>query len=213
MTVFMQGAGAGAAGQGAAAQNAEASRVASDIAAGIAEGARLQSAIDAAAARAQGAAPAAANGQTADSPNTILIPTDAGENIRISVSDKGIMVTQGTKVTNIPINDVIPNGVVQMSWALACSVGALVIGWPIARAIARLIDRKGRDSAAIIPMQRELTSRFEAMERNIDTVALEVERVSEAQRFTSKLLSERAYTAAPHADAAPQAPAMPVAIR
>ena len=37
----------------------------------------------------------------------------------------------------------------------------------------------------------QLAQRFDAMERNIDTVAVEMERLSEAQRFTSKLLEQR----------------------
>jgi hypothetical protein len=34
-------------------------------------------------------------------------------------------------------------------------------------------------------------ARLDAMERNIDTVAVELERVSEGQRFTNKLLEQR----------------------
>jgi hypothetical protein len=34
-------------------------------------------------------------------------------------------------------------------------------------------------------------SRLERMEQAIDSVAIEVERISEGQRFTTKLLSER----------------------
>jgi hypothetical protein len=34
-------------------------------------------------------------------------------------------------------------------------------------------------------------SRFERLERAVDAIALEVERMSEAQRFTAKLMTER----------------------
>ncbi len=34
-------------------------------------------------------------------------------------------------------------------------------------------------------------SRFERLERAVDAIALEVERMTEAQRFTAKLMSER----------------------
>jgi hypothetical protein len=37
----------------------------------------------------------------------------------------------------------------------------------------------------------EVMSRLERMEQAIDSVAIEVERISEGQRFTTKLLSER----------------------
>jgi hypothetical protein len=36
----------------------------------------------------------------------------------------------------------------------------------------------------------EVTSRLERIEQAVDAVALEVERISEGQRFTTKLLSE-----------------------
>lgn len=36
----------------------------------------------------------------------------------------------------------------------------------------------------------DVSARLERMERSLDAIALEVERVSEGQRFTTKLLSE-----------------------
>ncbi|HSA57565.1 MAG TPA: hypothetical protein VLE53_17765 [Gemmatimonadaceae bacterium] len=38
----------------------------------------------------------------------------------------------------------------------------------------------------------ELAARLDRMEQAVDAIALEVERISEGQRFTTKLLSERA---------------------
>jgi hypothetical protein len=38
---------------------------------------------------------------------------------------------------------------------------------------------------------REISARLERMEQAVDTIAIEVERVSEGQRFTSKLLADR----------------------
>jgi hypothetical protein len=37
----------------------------------------------------------------------------------------------------------------------------------------------------------DVTARLERMEQAIDSIAIEVERISEGQRFTTKLLSER----------------------
>jgi hypothetical protein len=83
-----------------------------------------------------------------------------------------------------------------MSWAVAASVIAVFIGWPIARAVARYLDRRGRAVRADNALEAQLAQRFDAMERNIDTVAVEMERLSEAQRFTSKLLEQRPAAAA-----------------
>jgi hypothetical protein len=41
------------------------------------------------------------------------------------------------------------------------------------------------------PAMRVDDSRFERLERAVDAIALEVERMSEAQRFTAKLMTER----------------------
>jgi hypothetical protein len=66
-------------------------------------------------------------------------------------------------------------------------MGVTAIGWPIARAIARKMDRE-----ALQPkLPPEVLGRLERMEMAIDSIAVEVERISEGQRFTTKLLSER----------------------
>lgn len=67
------------------------------------------------------------------------------------------------------------------------------IGWPMARAYARRMERG--DAAGRIPS--EVTARLERMEQAIDSIAVEVERISEGQRFTTKLLSERAASSGP----------------
>jgi hypothetical protein len=65
-----------------------------------------------------------------------------------------------------------------------------VIGAPIARAIARRIER-GVGTGAASPLPSDVGARLERMEQAIDAIAVEVERIAEGQRFTSKLLSGR----------------------
>lgn len=77
------------------------------------------------------------------------------------------------------------------------SIPVIVIGLPIARAYARRLER--RDAAPAIPS--DVTARLERMEQAIDSIAIEVERISEGQRFTTKLLSDR--TSTPEALPAP----------
>src|ERR1043165_4037727 len=62
------------------------------------------------------------------------------------------------------------------------------IGVPLARAYARKIERGGSSQPSPPP---DLTARLERMEQAIDSIAIEVERISEGQRFTTKLLAER----------------------
>lgn len=67
------------------------------------------------------------------------------------------------------------------------TIGATIVGLPIARALARRIDRQ----QATPSLPPESAARLERMEQAIDTIALEIERISEGQRFTTKLLSNR----------------------
>jgi hypothetical protein len=76
------------------------------------------------------------------------------------------------------------------------------IGVPIAKAIARRIDR----GASHTSVPSEVSARLERMEHAIDAVAVEVERIAEGQRFTTRLLSGRngADAAAGSVDRAPK---------
>jgi hypothetical protein len=78
------------------------------------------------------------------------------------------------------------NGVMVPIVALVC-VAATTIGFPLARAYARRMEREPREPS----MPPELQSRLERMEQALDSIAIEVERISEGQRFTTKLLAER----------------------
>jgi hypothetical protein len=61
------------------------------------------------------------------------------------------------------------------------------VGTPLARAFARKMDHKSVQP----PVPAELQQRLEHMEQAIDSIAVEVERISEGQRFTTKLLADR----------------------
>jgi hypothetical protein len=59
---------------------------------------------------------------------------------------------------------------------------------PLARALARRIE--GKAQVAQIPAGTD--ARLERIEHAVEAIAVEVERISEGQRFTTKLLAERA---------------------
>jgi hypothetical protein len=63
----------------------------------------------------------------------------------------------------------------------------IAMGFPLARAYAKKIER-GNDTARV---PSDVSARLERMEQAIDSIAVEVERISEGQRFTTKLLAER----------------------
>ena len=70
--------------------------------------------------------------------------------------------------------------------AIACAP-VIAIGLPLARAWARRIE--GHAQQPRVPS--EVSARLERMEQSIDAIAVEIERVSEAQRFTARLLAEQ----------------------
>ena len=73
------------------------------------------------------------------------------------------------------------------------SIPVIAIGYPLARAFALRLERK----SIAPPVPTEMSARLERMEQAIDSIAVEVERISEGQRFTTKLLSERVAAPAP----------------
>lgn len=79
------------------------------------------------------------------------------------------------------------------------------VGTPIARAWARQLDR----GVGRVKLPPGLSERLEHMEQALDAISIEVERISEGQRFTTRLLSERAEpvtSRATEADGARSAP-------
>ena len=67
-------------------------------------------------------------------------------------------------------------------------VAVASIGIPIARAWAKRLERGPSPTPAVPP---DVQARLERMEQALDSIAIEVERISEGQRFTTKLLAER----------------------
>jgi hypothetical protein len=63
---------------------------------------------------------------------------------------------------------------------------------PIAISIARNIWRRGSRSKVESPVERDNAERLSRLEQSIDTIAVEVERISEGQRFVTKLLNDSA---------------------
>jgi hypothetical protein len=71
---------------------------------------------------------------------------------------------------------------------LGLETAGFVLLLPIVYALTRRILRGGRRGA---PVDFESSPRLQRMELAIESIAIEVERIGEAQRFTTKLVSER----------------------
>jgi len=81
--------------------------------------------------------------------------------------------------------NVMPPGVVDISIAFFGMLAFIIVGLPLARAFARRMDRRGESAPA-----SELAPRLDRIEQAIEAIAIEVERVSEGQRYTTKAISE-----------------------
>jgi tetrahydromethanopterin S-methyltransferase subunit G len=86
----------------------------------------------------------------------------------------------------------------------------LMVALPISIALARRILRRS-PAPAPVAVPADVTSRLERIEQAIDTVAIEVERISENQRFVTRIMAERPANA-PASSAAPAESRQPLAL-
>lgn len=74
------------------------------------------------------------------------------------------------------------------------TITTMVLGLPIIRAIIRRFERRNAPAPALPP---DFSARLERIEQTVDSIALEVERVSEGQRFLTRLQTEQRSVAPP----------------
>ena len=122
----------------------------------------------------------------------ITIPDGKGGVQRIEIGPRGItvdgeLIAGSNRPITIDASKAVPTGVVDIVQAVGATMVLSIVGLPLARAFARWIDRRGTRPA--IPT--EVMSRLSNIENAVETVAIEVERISEGQRFTTKLLNDR----------------------
>lgn len=132
--------------------------------------------------------------RSGDGSRVITMPGPDGKPMRIEVGTDGEVISGGRVLsTGMPMappeprRKQLPEGLVDMMMVIFGFVAVTSIGTPLAKAFAKRWERKGERE-----QQLHLAQRLEAIEQAIETVAVEVERISEGQRFTSKLLAERA---------------------
>ena len=90
-----------------------------------------------------------------------------------------------TTTSEIPVNDIPDN-------ALALSiVFTLFVLFPLAITLARNLWKRG-NRVTVAPISAETGQRLERLEQGVEAIAIEIERVSEGQRFVTKLLAEGA---------------------
>jgi hypothetical protein len=78
----------------------------------------------------------------------------------------------------------VPPEAASVAYAFFLTCAVIAIGWPIARAFARRIDRRSEAPAALPP---SVADQLVRIEQAVEAMSIEVERISESQRFVAKL--------------------------
>lgn len=82
---------------------------------------------------------------------------------------------------------VFPHEVVTIVQSFFITVAVIALGIPLIRAFTRrFVDRP----PVMPPISADVHDRLERIEQAVDTVAIEVERISESQRYLTKLMAE-----------------------
>ena len=101
-----------------------------------------------------------------------------------------VLAGQGPDGRNIIIhpggyrdNSGMPPQVAEISIAFFVMCAVIIIGWPLARAFARRMDHRNDAGTVTIGVSAQL----QRIEQAVDAMSIEVERISESQRFMAKL--------------------------
>lgn len=100
-----------------------------------------------------------------------------------------------------PQMDVMPPQVFDIVIFFFITMAVIIIGLPIARAFGRRLDRKPYKQA----LDPTVTAQLQRIENMVESMSIEIERISEAQRYMARLETERAEPASlPRSDAGTQ---------
>jgi hypothetical protein len=135
------------------------------------------------------------NAEQATTPTRAITVDAAGEGRQITIDEHGIVV--GPRKTAPPalpgsghvppggMDNIIPAQAVDIAYGFFIMCAVMVIGWPLARAFGRRIERRA-DTAVVDPA---VSGQLQRIEQAVDAMAIEIERISESQRFLTRLQS------------------------
>jgi hypothetical protein len=84
----------------------------------------------------------------------------------------------------------IPGGVADIAIGFFVTCAVIVVGWPISRALGRRFERRG----ATPVLEAGVTDQLQRIEQAVEAIAIEVERISESQRYLTKIQPKSAST-------------------
>jgi cation transport ATPase len=91
------------------------------------------------------------------------------------------------------MRNVIPPQAVDIAIGFFITIAVMVVGWPISRALGRRLDRGGSHTAVDAGTSEQL----QRIEQSVEAIAIEVERISEAQRYMARLEETSGRSATP----------------
>ncbi len=83
----------------------------------------------------------------------------------------------------------IPDNAIPIVGIVFGTIMIMVVVTPIIRAIIRAVERR-HQPASTSALPADLGARLDRIEQTVDSIAVEIERVSEAQRFLTRLQTE-----------------------
>jgi len=124
----------------------------------------------------------------------------AGIEQRLALLDRRILQLEsdlaatGQALTSAPAEVLAPPprfvaGIEEETFAMLSGGFTVLVLFPLALATARLMWRRAK-FAPVPPGTAESAGRLERIEQAVDAIAIEIERVSEGQRYTTRLLTE-----------------------
>jgi hypothetical protein len=90
----------------------------------------------------------------------------------------------------------IPQQAVTMTLGFFAMIVFIVVGWPIARAFGRRIDLRSQ----VASLDSGTRDQLQRIEQAVDAMAIEVERISESQRFMARLQRDSSVQVLPGAE-------------
>jgi DNA polymerase III gamma/tau subunit len=102
---------------------------------------------------------------------------------RVQSELQSVPSTFTTQPVNFPSPPVIPSQAVDISIAFFITCAVIVVGWPISRALGRRFEKRGSTPM----LDASVADQLQRIEQAVEAVAIEVERISESQRFLARL--------------------------
>ncbi len=132
----------------------------------------------------------------ADAP--VIVGGDIPAPGRIIVNGKEISVGDGSTggdvfaSTGTPFPTDIPPGVQSLATTAIVAFAMMVAAYPVFGFLKALVNRSASRQAAL--PSRDTTDRLQRIESAVEAMSVEVERISEGQRFVTRVLAERSST-------------------